>query len=47
MFGKKLVTGKGSTRRPEDIDKFQENFDKIFGKRKETKKEKTKCEKSN
>jgi hypothetical protein len=45
MCGKKLVTGKGSTRRPEDIDKFQENFDRIFGKRKETKKEKTKCEK--
>ena len=34
MFGKKLVTGKGSTRRPEDTDKFQENFDRIFGKRK-------------
>ena len=29
---------KGSTPRPHDVDKFQENFEKIFGKKREDKK---------
>ena len=29
---------KGSTPRPHDVDKFQENFEKIFGKKREAKK---------
>jgi hypothetical protein len=39
--------GKGSIQKPYDKDKFDENFDRIFLKDKDTKKEKTKKEKKN
>tara|TARA_R110000824_G_scaffold122497_2_gene279706 strand:- start:74 stop:193 length:120 start_codon:yes stop_codon:yes gene_type:complete len=36
---------KGSVRRPENTDKFEENFNKIFGKHEKPKKEKQENEK--
>ena len=39
--------GKGSIQKPYDKDKLEENFDRIFRKDKDTKKEKTKKEKKN
>lgn len=33
---------KGSTPRPHDVDKFQENFEKIFGQKREAQKPKKK-----
>ena len=33
---------KGSTPRPHDADKFEKNFEKIFGKKREAKKSKKK-----
>jgi len=33
---------KGSKTRPHDVDKFQENFEKIFGKKREPKKDRKK-----
>jgi hypothetical protein len=35
--------GKGHTQRPTDEQKFQENFDKIFGKKKDENSSSTQC----
>ena len=35
-----MGNGKGDKRRPEDVKKFRDNYDRIFGKKKPEKKEK-------
>lgn len=37
-----MMSGKGSGRRPTDEQKYQDNYDKIFGKKKEQDKKESK-----